>query len=149
MLKIPLNTYSCSAFRCTHSIADCLLALCTGTMLKIPLNTYSCSAFRCTHSIADCLLALCTGTMLKIPLNTCHMLQVCKELRNRLQSASSTQASTYRDINSDLSVHPMYQPNHYICELHRIATTRLWLSSYRLRIETDQWSRIPRQERMC
>ncbi len=28
----------------------------------------------------------------------------CRELRNRLHSASSTRASTYRDINSDLSV---------------------------------------------
>ncbi len=37
-----------------------------------------------------------------------------RELRNRLQSASSTLASTYKDINSDLSVHPMYLPNHYI-----------------------------------
>ncbi len=72
-----------------------------------------------------------------------------RELRNRLQSASSTWASTYRDINSDLSVHPMYQQNHYICELHRIATTRLRLSSHRLRIETGWWSRIPREERMC
>ncbi len=72
-----------------------------------------------------------------------------RQYRNRLQSASSTRASTYRDINSDLSVHPMYQPNHYICELHRIATTRPRLSSHRLRIETGRWSRIPRKERMC
>ncbi len=59
-----------------------------------------------------------------------------RELRNRLQSTFSTRASTYRDINSDLSVHPMYKPNHYICELHHITTTRLRLSSHRLRIET-------------
>ncbi len=58
-------------------------------------------------------------------------------------------ANTYRDINSDLSVHPMYQPNHYICELHRIATTRPRFSSHRLRIETGRWSRIPREERLC
>ncbi len=72
-----------------------------------------------------------------------------RELRNRLESASSARASTYRDINSDFSVHPMYQPNHYICELHHIATTRLRLSSHRLRIETGRWSRIPREERLC
>ncbi len=71
-----------------------------------------------------------------------------RELRNRLQSASSTQAGIYRDINSDLSVHPMYQPIHCICELHHIVTTRLRLSSHRLRIETGQWPRIPREERM-
>ncbi len=48
-----------------------------------------------------------------------------------------------------LSVHPMYQPNHYICELHHIATTRQWLSSHRLQIETGQWSCTPREENMC
>ncbi len=71
-----------------------------------------------------------------------------RELRNRLQSASSTRASTYRDINSDLSVHPKYQPNHYICELHRIAT-RLRLSSHRLRIETGLCGLAYQEKKDC
>ncbi len=43
----------------------------------------------------------------------------------------------------------MHKPNHYICELHRIATTRLRLISHRLRIETGGWFLTPREERIC
>ncbi len=46
-----------------------------------------------------------------------------------------------------LSFHPMYHSG--VCETYRVDTTRLRLSSHRLKIETGRWSRIPHQECLC
>ena len=42
----------------------------------------------------------------------------------------------------------MYSSNH-VCEHHRIATTRLRLSSHYLKVESGRWARIDYQDRTC
>jgi hypothetical protein len=62
---------------------------------------------------------------------------------------SGTKAETYRTLNPELKVHPVYASAEYIDERARIAFTRLRLSSHSLKIETGRWSRIDREERLC
>jgi len=73
------------------------------------------------------------------------------EIHHRIHQATTTRCTTYLEINPDLTVHCVYtdQKSAAIPERHRIAFTRLRLSSHRLRIETGRWARIPREERLC
>ena len=64
-------------------------------------------------------------------------------------SAVNTKATTYCNINPDLSVHSVYCTDGIVEDDFRIAFTRLRLSSHRLRIETGRWARIPRERRVC
>ncbi len=70
-------------------------------------------------------------------------------LHTKVRSSEASKVVIYRAINPELSVHPMYNSNDFIPKSHRIATSRLRLSSHRLRIETGQWSCTPREERLC
>jgi hypothetical protein len=65
----------------------------------------------------------------------------------RIQASSSTRRQTYLGINPDLSKHRLYKDG--VPEHHRIATTRLRLSSHLLKIETGRWSRIAVEDRKC
>ena len=69
-------------------------------------------------------------------------------LRYYMKNSDASKIQTYCEINPELQVHPMYI-NNDIPETHRIATSRLRMSSHRLKIETGRWSRTPREERMC
>jgi hypothetical protein len=70
-------------------------------------------------------------------------------IRARIRESNSTRRITYCEINPDLTVSPIYSPTCEVPEHARVATTRLRLSSHRLRVETGRWSRIPREERKC
>ena len=72
-----------------------------------------------------------------------------QQLRTSVNSANSTRRAHYRGVNPSLSRHPMYSKGANCLEYARIATTRLRLSSHRLRVETGRWARIPREQRTC
>ena len=67
----------------------------------------------------------------------------------KFANESGTKAVTYRKLNPELRVHPVYTCNEYIDERARITFTRLRLISHSLKIETGRWSRIAREERLC
>ena len=71
------------------------------------------------------------------------------KLKEQFNSATGTRASTYRLLNPDYEVHPVYTSTEYIDEKKRITFSRLRLSSHRLKVETGRWSRIPRENRVC
>ena len=75
------------------------------------------------------------------------------ETENRIRHANGTKFITYReDINPQLETHDIYKPSKplsNIKEYHRIAFSRIRLSSHKLAIETGRWSRIPRERRLC
>ena len=80
-----------------------------------------------------------------------EMLKVLVQIiQSRIRNVDTTRFTTYLSINPNLSIHPMYhsQSNPPL-EHHRIAATRLRLSSHYLRIETGRWARIPREQRFC
>ena len=67
----------------------------------------------------------------------------------RFLTERGTKAETYRLLNPELKVHPVYTSKNYIDERARICFTRLRLSSHSLKVETGRWSRIAREERLC
>ena len=71
-----------------------------------------------------------------------------EKIRLRIEGASTTRLVTYKSINRNLSIHPIYTDSD-IPEPARIAFSRIRLSSHYLRIETGRWSRIPRENRTC
>ena len=70
-------------------------------------------------------------------------------LSERFVNETGTKAETYRTLNPELTVHPVYTSKDYIDEKARITFTRLRLSSHSLKIETGRWSRVAREERLC
>ena len=70
-------------------------------------------------------------------------------LVEKFANESGTKAVTYRTLNPELKLHPVYASAEYIDERARITFTRLRLSSHNLKIETGRWSRIEREERLC
>ena len=69
-------------------------------------------------------------------------------LMERISNANTTRMMTYRELNTDLDVHPVYS-DPSVPELSRISFTRLRLSSHYLRVETGRWTRTPRADRLC
>ena len=65
-----------------------------------------------------------------------------------MSNETSTRRTSYRAINPDLSVHEAYTTPE-IPESHRIAFTRMRLSSHHLTYEIGRWSRIPAENRIC
>ena len=65
-----------------------------------------------------------------------------------LSNEASTRRTSYRALNPNLSVHETYTTPE-IPENHRIAFTRMRLSSHHLAYETGRWSRIPADSRTC
>ena len=72
-----------------------------------------------------------------------------EKLKDDFMSTPRTRAETYRSINPDLVVHPVYTSTDYIEEYKRITFTRLRVSSNRLKVETGRWSRTEREKRVC
>ena len=77
-----------------------------------------------------------------------HAFRDVLERKVKISNATSTKATTYRELNPDLAVHRMYS-DRSVREFERIDATRLRLSSHNLAIETGRWARIPRDERLC
>ena len=69
--------------------------------------------------------------------------------QTRIRTSDSTRRKVYCDINLTLSVSPIYFRACVVPEHARIATSRIRLSSHRLRIETGCWSRVSREDRLC
>lgn len=74
-----------------------------------------------------------------------------EQIKQRIRDAAptSTRARTYLEINPTLEVCKAYSTDGRMLETHRIAVTRIRVSSHRLRIETGRWARIPRENRLC
>ena len=64
-------------------------------------------------------------------------------LHAKIHDSPSTRRVTYCEINPNLSVNVMYSKDCVVPEYVRVATTRLRLSSHRLRVETGRWSVYP------
>ena len=77
-----------------------------------------------------------------------HLISDADKRKTGLRGSTKTKAKTYVSLNPDLTVHPMYGHT-TIPEYHRIAVTRLRLSSHNLAIETGRWSRTPPDDRLC
>ena len=78
--------------------------------------------------------------------NQCDTLDGIKE---KSSTETGTRARSYRLINPNLHVHPVYTSTEYIEENKRVTFTRFRLSSHRLKVETGRWSRTPRENRIC
>ena len=53
------------------------------------------------------------------------------------------------ELNSDMTVHDVYQTLKLIPDYKRQAFTRFRVMSHNLRIETGRWSRTPTEQRVC
>ena len=67
----------------------------------------------------------------------------------RVMESDRSKCQTYRQLNCELSTHPVYAQKHVIAERYRVAFSRIRLSSHYLKIETGRWARIERQNRVC
>ena len=74
--------------------------------------------------------------------------QVTLALKQKVVVSTSSRMFTYRTMNPGLNIHDIYV-NGGIPEHARIAFTRIRLSSHRLKIETDRWSCIEQDARLC
>ena len=74
--------------------------------------------------------------------------QSIEEMKAQIRCKAGSKFIMYRELNPDLSKHPLYYCNDII-ESHRIAFSRFRVGSHRLRIETGRWSRLPRESRTC
>ena len=74
--------------------------------------------------------------------------QALNSLKDNVRTSDSTRRITYRSLNSDLSISPIYT-SEAVSEFLRISFTRMRTSSHRLRIETGRWSRLARDLRLC
>ncbi len=77
------------------------------------------------------------------------------EVKNCVLNSASSRRISYRTImNPALAVHPLYQTNYKVSELHRSAFTRFRVSALSLAVEVGRWSRrgrgyLPLAERVC
>ena len=70
--------------------------------------------------------------------------------KEMLRITTRSKFVTYRSINPDMTLHPVYCDNTNAFKEHeRIAFSRMRLSSHSLRIEMGRWSRTPRELRLC
>ena len=68
-------------------------------------------------------------------------------IKQTVQSANTTRRRGYYALNPTLTTHAVYSS--LVQEHHRIAFTRLRLSSHNLPYEMGRWARIPPENRMC
>ena len=69
------------------------------------------------------------------------------DVKTEIITSVSSKRVAYRNLNPELNIHAIYNSN--IAEYKRIETTRLRLISHNLRIETQRWSRIAAENRLC
>jgi hypothetical protein len=70
-------------------------------------------------------------------------------LKEKFVEETGTKASTYKEINPSLNVHPVYTSKEYVSERARLSFTRFRLSSHNLKVETGRWARIDHEDRLC
>ena len=68
---------------------------------------------------------------------------------DKLRTLDTSKVRTYKEINPELSVHPVYTSKEYINERERLSFTKFRLSSHHLKIETGRWARIEVENRVC
>ncbi len=73
--------------------------------------------------------------------------EVSKIIKEHITNSDSSRSVVYKKLNPMLSLHSMYHSE--VCETYRVDTTKLRLSSHRLKIETGRWARIPHEECLC
>ena len=83
---------------------------------------------------------------------------ICDETENKLgkvvsyilENSQATKMYRYAtELNSQMTVHNIYNIKIYIPDYMREPFTRLRVMSYSPRVEVGRWSRTPRQERVC
>ncbi len=62
--------------------------------------------------------------------------EVSKIIKEHVTNSDSSRSVVYKELNPMLSLHPMYHSG--VCETYRVDTTRLRLSSHRLKRETGR-----------
>ena len=81
--------------------------------------------------------------------------QDTESMKTSLRESESSRRRVYCDlVNSNLSIHSIYNNKHNIHEKYRIAFTRFRVSSHNLACETGRWNRrgrgrLPMEERLC
>ncbi len=73
--------------------------------------------------------------------------EVSKIIKEQLTNSDSSRLVVCRELNPMLSLHAMYHSG--LCETYRVDTTRLRISSHRLKIKTGRWAWILCEERLC
>ena len=66
-----------------------------------------------------------------------------------LRPVTTSKVRTYKEINPELSIHPVYTTKDYINERERLVFTRFRLCSHHLKIETGRWARVNAEDRVC
>ena len=70
--------------------------------------------------------------------------------KEKIELSTRTKLMTYRVMNPNLSVHPLYESKDRVSDDYlRISFSRFRLSSHRLKIETGRWTGIPQENRLC
>ena len=77
-----------------------------------------------------------------------------QNLIHNIAQSESSRRLTYKYMNPDFVVHPIYNTRHSTNETHRISFTRFRLSGHTLTCETRRWNRrgrgrLPLEERLC
>ena len=75
--------------------------------------------------------------------------EVRSSLTESFMNENGSKAVTYRSLNPELKLHPIYYSKEYIDERARLTFTKLRLSSHSLKVETGRWSRIALENRVC
>jgi hypothetical protein len=70
-------------------------------------------------------------------------------LLQRFETETGSKALSYKRINPQLDVHPVYKRKVYVNERERLVFTKLRLCSHHLKIETGRWARIDVEDRLC
>lgn len=72
-------------------------------------------------------------------------------IKNTVINSDRSRSMKYIQINPMLTVHNIYLHQHFVPEYHRIAFTRMRVSSHYLRVETGRWSvpPLPISNRVC
>ncbi len=68
-------------------------------------------------------------------------LEVSKIIKEHVTNTDSSRSVVYRELNPMLSLHPIYHSG--VCETYRVDTTRLRLSSHRLKIGQASGQEFP------
>ena len=77
-----------------------------------------------------------------------------RALKENILNSTSAKRMTYKEMNPDLSVHPVYVAKTSVNEHHRVAFTRFRVSAHSLAVEAGRWNRrgrgrLPLEERLC
>ena len=77
-----------------------------------------------------------------------------RALKDNISNSTSSKRVTYKQMNPDLSVQPVYVAKTPVNEHHRVAFTRFRVSAHSLAVEAGRWNRrgrgrLPLEETLC